>query len=103
MRSPAVTRRSTCCSTKTMAPTRFATSRTPSGRWSGTTRACEMMESIIARWQIQKWNVAFRKGYVVFDDRLLNAEVIRRLTRCPDQVVLGGRHRHLPDPRRHLH
>ena len=48
------------------------------------------MESIIARWQIQKWNVAFRKGYVVFDDRLLNAEVIRRLTRCPDQVVLGS-------------
>ncbi len=48
------------------------------------------MESTVARWHIQGWNVAFREGYVVFDDRILNAEIIRRLPRCPDRIVLGS-------------
>lgn len=48
------------------------------------------MESTVARWHVQGWNVAFRDGYVVFDDRILNAEIIKRLPACPDTVVLGS-------------
>lgn len=48
------------------------------------------MESTVARWHVQGWNVAFRDGYVVFDDRILNEQIIRRLPRCPDRVVLGS-------------
>jgi len=49
-----------------------------------------MMESIVARWHLAGWSVGFREGYIVFDDRLLNEEVIRRLDVCPERVVLGS-------------
>jgi hypothetical protein len=48
------------------------------------------MESTVARWHMQGWNVAFRDGFVVFDDRILNEQIIRQLPRCPDRVVLGS-------------
>src|ERR1035441_1545863 len=48
------------------------------------------MESTVARWHMQGWNVAFRNGFVVFDDRILNEQIIRQLPRCPDRVVLGS-------------
>lgn len=48
------------------------------------------MESTVARWHVQGWNVAFRDGYVVFDDRILNEQIIRQLPQCPHRVVLGS-------------
>jgi hypothetical protein len=48
------------------------------------------MESTIARWNADGWNVAFRKGFVVFDDRWVNAEIIKEARECPERVVLGS-------------